>query len=214
MKDNRIVIIGEPSGLPLSRRTKSQKASIHAVVMPGEALATTEELEPGKGTFEENGNIYSSVFGTFFIEKENTVAVVMPANPLVTLEKGDVVIGKVASVRSSMVMLEVACLEGNDRAISGNTAGVVHVSKASEHFISDVSKEFGKGEIVRAEVLSGSPSLQLTTASKHLGVLKAMCARCRHELVKKGEGLECPECGNIETRKMSDDYGQFEPEIK
>jgi exosome complex component CSL4 len=43
---------------------------------------------------------------------------------------------------------------------------------------------------------------------KNLGVIKAICTKCRSALVRKESKLECPKCGRVETRKISEDYGK------
>jgi exosome complex component CSL4 len=49
--------------------------------------------------------------------------------------------------------------------------------------------------------------MRLSTAEKELGVMKAQCFNCRTVMVKDNDKLKCPECGRVEKRKMSSDYG-------
>ena len=65
-------------------------------------------------------------------------------------------------------------------------------------------------DIIRAKVTQPRPSVQLTTAGPHLGVIKALCRRCRAPLVRKDKGLWCNNCERAEVRKLSDDYGEVE----
>ena len=39
------------------------------------------------------------------------------------------------------------------------------------------------------------------------GCIRALCSKCKTEMVKKGTGLYCPECKYSMPRKLADDYG-------
>ncbi|MCK4443971.1 MAG: exosome complex RNA-binding protein Csl4, partial [Thermoplasmata archaeon] len=96
--------------------------------------------------------------------------------------------------------------EGKDRAISGETDASLHVSKVSTGYTSDVKSEYRKTDIIRAAVIQTKPSLQLATDRKDLGVLRALCTRCRHPLIPKGRDLYCENCERSESRKAAIDY--------
>ena len=60
---------------------------------------------------------------------------------------------------------------------------------------------------MRAKVIANEKSpIQLTTKDKDLGVVYALCSRCRTPLIRRGDKLICPRCGNVETRKLSPYY--------
>ena len=49
-------------------------ASSSRVVIPGESLfPSTEDLRPGKGTYELHGHIYSSLLGYVYVREDITV---------------------------------------------------------------------------------------------------------------------------------------------
>jgi len=83
------------------------------------------------------------------------------------------------------------------------------VSKISQGYTDDVSKELRKGDYIRARVTATKPSLQLTTKDDHLGVVRSLCGKCKTQMVKKGQGLFCPECKTNSPRKLADDYGNI-----
>jgi exosome complex component CSL4 len=136
------------------------------------------------------------------------VARVKPINPLALIKVGDIVIGYVTETREKMVVANVKMIEGYNREPSGEKLGTIHVSKISTSYTSDVRKEMRLGDIIRAEVIQVQPSLQLTTADPKLGVIRALCTRCRKTLKKTDRGLYCDNCKRSEQRKLANDYAE------
>ncbi len=179
------------------------------IVIPGEEIATCEEFLAGEGTFELKGRIFSSYLGRLNLDSDEMVAMVEPINPLVKLVVEDIVLAVVADVKSSMVIVNVVRVEGKPRDVTGETLASIHVSKISEGYTEDVWREFRIGDIIRARVMQTKPSVQLTTGRPDLGVLLALCTRCRMPLVKKDRSLFCENCHRTEDRKMTPDYGKY-----
>ncbi len=187
----------------------------HVLVLPGEFLGTSEEYFPGEGVYEEGGEIFSSVVGYLEKDEEERVLSVVPANPPVVLRRGDHVLGVVSGLYESMVLVDILMVDGNPRPVAGTPTGAIHISKMDRGYVSDVKKLFRLGDIVRAEVVQTNMSVQLVTHYPHLGVVFARCTRCRTPMVKERGRLRCPNCDNVETRKMADDYGnvRFEKSV-
>ncbi|UCG71151.1 MAG: exosome complex RNA-binding protein Csl4 [Thermoplasmata archaeon] len=177
--------------------------------MPGEEIATSEEFLAGEGTYEMKGKIFSSFLGKLNLDAKEMVASVEPINPLVELKVGDIVLAHVQDLRSSMVILDVARVEGKLRNVTGETLASIHVSKISEGYTSDVRNEFRIGDIIRAKVVQTKPSVQLSTEKSNLGVLLALCTKCRMPLIKKEKNLFCENCRRTEIRKTAPDYGEY-----
>lgn len=181
------------------------------VVLPGDQVSTSEELLPGEGTFEEDGIIRASRFGTFFIDEKHKKAIIKPLTSIpIELKKNDIVIAQVVSVRSNMVIADVVHVIGKKRSISGDTNGTLRVSEISTSYVKEPSTEFSTGDIIRAKITQVRPSIQLTTKDKNLGAIKSNCSNCRQILYKKGNILECNNCGNKEKRKLAIDYGEYD----
>lgn len=182
------------------------------IVLPGEQVSTSEELLPGDGTFEEDGIIRASRLGIFFVDQRNKRVIVKPLTSIpVELKKGDIVLAHVNSVRSNMVIADVMHVIGKKRAISGDTNGTLRVSEISTGYVKDPSTEFAPGDIIRAKVTQVKPSIQLATKERDLGTIKSICSKCRHSLLRKGNMLECENCGNKEKRRYASDYGFVDP---
>jgi len=181
------------------------------IVLPGDQVSTSEELLPGDGTFEDNGVIRASRLGYYTIDEKYKKAKVTPVTSIpVELKKGDVVLAQVINVRPMMAIVEVQHVIGKNRSISGDTDGTIHASEISRSYVKDTSSEYRVGDIVRAQVFQVEPSIQLTTKDKEFGAIKALCTKCRHVLIKKGQMLECANCGNKEHRHIAQDYGDVD----
>ena len=179
------------------------------MVLPGDAIAAAEEYEAGEGTYERDGQVFAAIPGLLELDGRNFVARVRPFNPLAELKTGDVVYGVISDIRSSMAEATVAAVHGSKREITGETEGAIHVSKISSEYIEDIHDAFHLGDIVRAKVIQAKPSLQLMTAEPNLGVVKAMCSRCRGPLELQGRDLWCPRDEHAERRKIASDYGNL-----
>ncbi len=181
------------------------------IVMPGEQLSTSEELLPGEGTFEEDGIIRAARVGKYVVnEKYRRAEVKAVTSTPVLLKRGDIVIAKVESVRSTMVIADVIHVMGKNRSISGDTNATLRVSEIAQGYVKDPSTEFGIGDFIRAKVTQVKPSIQLETKDRDFGAIKSLCTKCRHPLVKKGDILECENCGNKQKRRITMDYGNLD----
>ncbi|MCL2032333.1 MAG: exosome complex RNA-binding protein Csl4 [Methanomassiliicoccaceae archaeon] len=176
-------------------------------VFPGDEVAVEEEYLASDGTFASDGKIYASQIGILELDDDECVARVISPNPPNILKTGDIVYAIVADIRNTMATADVVAKEGTRRGLGGETYATIHVSKISQGYTDDVSKELRKGDFIRAKVTSTSPSLQLMTRDDHFGVIRSLCGACKTELVKKGRGLYCTNCERSFLRKLADDYG-------
>jgi exosome complex component CSL4 len=197
--------------LPTLSEEKNGYAMEKRIVLPGDQLSTSEELLPGDGTFEEEGIIRASRMGEYIVDQNSRRATVKPLTSVpVLLKKGDIVFAEVNSVRSSMVIAEVKHVVGKQRPISGDVNGTLHISEISSGYVKDPSDVISLGDVFKARVIQVTPSVQLTTKGKDLGVIKAFCQRCRTPLDQKDGGLECPQCNHKEKRKLAQSYRSYD----
>lgn len=180
------------------------------LVFPGDVVGVAEEFVAGPGTFEENGEILAATVGELTLDTTTFTARVrpFPSQPAI-VQPGDIVLGVVNGLRSSMAIVEVrAIADKPKRSIGGDTNGTLHVSKSSERYVENMEDVFRVRDILRAKVLETNPAIQLTTKGPMLGVLRSYCPRCGTPMLKKGRGVTCPECEWKDTKKMADDYGE------
>ena len=180
------------------------------LVLPGDYLGVIEEFMPGEGVREENGELYATRAGKVRINPEKMEISVEPVTDTPPLPQvGDIVLARVIEVKPQAVIVQLLQIEGreNDREIATSKLAGIHISQIKEGFVEDITKEFKIGDIVRAKVIANEKSpIQLSTRGKDLGVVYALCSRCRTPLIRRGDRLICPRCGNVETRKLSPYY--------
>ncbi|MDY6965736.1 MAG: exosome complex RNA-binding protein Csl4 [Halobacteriota archaeon] len=182
-------------------------------VIPGDFIGTSEEFLPGYGTYDEKGNIYASTVGIVDTNKrERTVGVIPKTSIPSVIQTGDIVLGRITDVKDTVALVDIACIKGKEeRGLANNEQGVVHISNVKDAYVSKLTYEFGYRDIIKAKVID-SRSMRLSTVGKDLGVIKSICSKCRGELQRKEDSkeglLECIKCNRVETRNISEDYGQ------
>jgi exosome complex component CSL4 len=177
-------------------------------VFPGDVLATSEEAVPGPGAYDDGSNIVATRIGKFFLDPNEMRAVVEPLTSVPTeMRLGDFIVGEVTMVKPSMCAVEVLAVENKTRVVVGDTNGTLHVSKIARRYVKDVGNEYRLGDVVRAQIISVKPSIQVSTEDPRCGAIKALCTRCRFGLNKVDKALECPNCGRREMRNLAPDYG-------
>ncbi len=178
----------------------------------GDYLGVIEEFLPGEGVREENGELYATRAGKVRIDPPEKMEIsVEPVTDVPPLPRvGDVVIGRVVEVKPQAVIVQIIGIEGreNDREIATSKLAGIHISEVKGGFVEDITKEFKiGGDVIRARVIANEKSpIQLSTNGSDLGVVYALCSRCRTPLIRRGDKLICPRCGNVETRKLSSLY--------
>jgi exosome complex component CSL4 len=178
------------------------------IVVPGDFLGTSEEFTPGSGVYDEKGNIYASLIGGVSISDKRVIEVKPKVETPPMLRDGDVVVGRIEDIRDTVAIVSIACLKGHEeREIATSTQGVIHISNVKSGYVNDLQHEFGYLDLVKAKVIDAK-ALRLSTEEKDLGVIKAICAKCKSNLKRKGNTLTCERCKRVEVRKISEDYGK------
>ncbi|OFV67950.1 RNA-binding protein [Methanosarcinales archaeon] len=185
------------------------KAERAKTVLPGDIIGISEEYTTGEGAFDEKGNIYATIVGTVVEDPKKRVIGVKPlcdAPPVI--KRGDIVYGTVSGIKSSVVLVDLAFIEGSEnREIAGDIMAAIHVSNVKKSYVSDLKHEFGYQDIIKGRILDPA-TLRIDTTHPRHGVIKAFCSKCKVGMIRKNKVLECPECERTETRKISSDYGK------
>lgn len=195
----------------IKRKRKNKRNERHVecctlkFVVPGDALGYAEEFLAGDGVYEENGKIFAAVAGKAVLM--NKTVRVEPIRELPKINRGDVVFGRIVDVRNSIALVEIARKQGFDRELMHTGIAALHVSNIQNEYLKDISNAVGYMDIIKARVID-ERKLILSTKEPEMGVLKSICSVCRHELVRDGDVLRCPNCGNVERRKLSNSYGK------
>ena len=176
-------------------------------VSPGEKLGVIEEFMPGSGTYIENGNIYSQITGTLFLDKDRRELLIQPKtrNPLIP-KVDDVIIGEVVSVQDKTLTLKI--IQINITSLPDSFTGIMHISDVGTTYVKTMNDAFKVGDLVRARVISTkNREFHVSTQNEKLGVVQANCIYCGGPLINQRNGLRCARCNRTDKRKIAIDYG-------
>jgi len=178
-------------------------------VVPGERLGVIEEFLPGHGTYEEKGTIFSEAIGLAIIDRVNkTVEIQRRTKKPLIPEEDSTVISIVTSTQDKVAQVNI--LEIDRKRVGLPFSGILHISSSSPRYERTMREVCKTGDIVRAKIVSTKNRVpQLTTIGRGLGVVKAYCSQCGQLLVQRNQTLQCPSCGKVERRKLSEDYGKY-----
>ncbi|AWR97657.1 RNA-binding protein [Acidianus sulfidivorans JP7] len=172
------------------------------LIYPGTLLAVEEEFSAGEGSYEENGNIRAAVAGKVFYDMISRRSNVLPSKKTLytSLKKAKYVYGIVTSIKEETANISINSIE--DTFISP-ISGILHVTQISNKYIKNITDAIKIGDIIKAKPITFTIPVFLTLKGKDLGVILAQCSICGHIMIKSDEEhLKCPNCGNIEQRKI------------
>ncbi len=188
------------------------------IVVTGQYLGVVEEFLPDKqSTFIKEGHIYAAKTGLITLnndERKLEIRTLQEKDSKI-VKVGDIVIGVILFLRQYSVGLKFYTI---NRKIHFNSSyfGNIHVSQVSNRYVDKIHDVFQITDIIRACVTEkNSNEYKLTTNGKNLGVIYADCVICGVPLQKISyTNLRCQRCGNVETRKFADDYGNVSHNLR
>ena len=187
------------------------------LVITGQYLGVVEEFLPDEqSTFVKEGEIFATKTGTISINSKRKIEIdTHQEEDRKTVKIGDIVLGPIIFLRKYSVGLNFYTI---NRKIHFNSSylGNIHVSQISNKYVEKVKDAFQLTDIVRAKVAEQNANeFTLSTVGKHLGVIHADCSICGTVLDKVGfNKLKCSLCGNIEKRKLADDYNSTKENLR
>ncbi len=176
------------------------------VVVPGDVLGVIEEFIPDSGTYEENGLILASTVGTLKKDMRTKRISVITKNKPITPSKGSIVLGKVNETKKQLVDLIIGKIDSHE--LHTPVSSTLHISCISERYTENITDAYRIGDIIKAHIVDDERKpCYVSTVGSEFGCILARCTMCGTYLRRKGRStLKCPECDNIEQRKISDDY--------
>lgn len=178
-------------------------------VLPGDRLAVSEEFLPGRHTYDAKGLIRALSVGTVQKDVKNMEISVKPAVEPEIIKVDDWVTGQVESVQSNSANVHIYFLNGKPtykdfsgmlslRGLSGGGRGARRTTPVKS------------GDIVRCRVFSlVNGIIHLSIDEPDMGVVAALCGNCGKPLLRgSATRVKCDECGNVEERKLAEDFGQ------
>ncbi|MCX8208518.1 MAG: exosome complex RNA-binding protein Csl4 [Sulfolobales archaeon] len=178
------------------------------VVVPGDLIGVAEEFIPGPGTYEMNYQIRSAIVGRVVKDLRSKVVHIEPLKALKIPQPGAIVLAVVTEIREDFARVKIMAV--NNVFTHYHFTGMLHVTQVVEK-VGEVKHMFNYvrlGDLVRARVLNHAPPYLLSIRDPKLGVVLASCSKCGTALRLHGERLKCPQCGNVETRKIGHGYGE------
>jgi exosome complex component CSL4 len=167
-------------------------------VMPGDKLGFIEEMEAGANTFDDGDTIRSSTVGIANVDKKNKTVQVQNGKQISIPKKGDIVIGSVSAVLSSMIAVAIQYLNGKP-----NSSGVECICQNPDRrrIIARAN------DIIALKIESHlNGAIHATIDEPELGVLFTKCNICAGSVVPMRDRVKCPNCGFVEDRKLSINY--------
>ena len=176
-------------------------------VLPGEAIAVSEEFAGAEGTAErKDGSIVSTRPGFKNLDAKTRVASVRSASVTRKIRSGDLVYGLVQDLYESVALIQFEPAEPKGVHIaSSNTYAYLRISEVQRGYVDNFRDVLRIGDYVCARIKEVTPlGIYLTLMAPDLGVVKASCSRCRAFMEKKGRVFACPSCGSREPRKPAE----------
>ncbi len=194
-----------------------KKVKNNDIIICGQHLGVVEEFLPDEqSTFVKDGQILATKTGTVSINDKRKIEVITHQEQnRKTVKIGDIVIGTIVFLRKYSVGLNFNTI---NQKIHFNSSylGNIHVSQISNRYVEKIMDAFQITDIIRAEVIEQNINeYNLSTSKNNLGVIHSDCSICGTTLEKIGfNKIKCPFCGNIEYRKIANDYGNVAHNLK
>ena len=169
--------------------------------IPGEKIASIEEYLPGENTFEEEDAIRATTIGKISLDSSERLASVNSQTQITVPKVGDIIIGVVEANLPSMIAIMIKYVNGKKVVADLECVCVTrHIRKKNIALAKDV---------VKAEIISHiNGTIHATIDSPELGVLFTKCRKCFGTVVKMRDAVKCKDCGWIDDRKLSTEFGK------
>ncbi|HJL67408.1 MAG TPA: exosome complex RNA-binding protein Csl4 [Nitrosopumilus sp.] len=168
---------------------------------PGDKIASIEEYEAGDNTFDDGDMVRAATVGEKDMDKTTrTVSIKHPK--LLSIPKvGDVIIGTVAAVMSSMIAVSIDYINGEP-----TTSKVECVCGTRNLRIRNVALV---NDIVALKILNHlNGTIHATISEPELGIIFTKCRKCGGKVVSMRDAIKCTECSWIDERKLSTNFGK------
>ena len=170
-------------------------------VFPGDEIASIEEYEAGHNTFDDGDMVRAATVGQKDLDKTTRVASIKHPKLLSIPKDGDIIIGTVAAVMSSMIAVSIDYINGKP------TTSKVECIGGTRHIrIRNVALA---KDIVTLKIISHiNGTIHAKITEPELGVLFTKCRKCGGNVVPMRDAIKCTECSWIDERKLSSNFGK------
>lgn len=176
-------------------------------VLPGDKIAVIEEFLPDETCYEQDGGIYSKLFGRVKTDTKRHKISVIPKQPHRTIKNGDIGMGRIEFMKKQIASINIYHL--NQENVMIPISAVLHVSEASRRFVKNMYEVARPGDWIRFRIIRAVKPVYVSLIGEGLGVIISYCIQCGHELkFKRRNTLKCPNCDTIQTRITSKYFGK------
>ena len=183
-----------------NHNSKNHSMSENAT-FPGDEIASIEEYEAGHNTFDDGNMVRAATVGQKDMDKTTRVVSIKHPKLLSIPKDGDIVIGTVAAVMSSMIAVSIDYINGKP-----TTSKVECICGTRNIRIRNIALV---NDIVTLKILSHlNGTIHATISEPGLGVLFTKCRKCGGKVVPMRDAIKCTECSWIDERKLSSNFGK------
>ena len=170
-------------------------------IFPGDKIGSIEEFEAGYNTFDDGDAVRAATVGQKNIDKTTQIANINHPKMLSIPKTGDIIIGTVAAVMSSMIAVSIDYINGKPTTSKVECiCGTRHIRKRNVALVNDIAT------LKIVNHLNGT--IHATMDESHLGVLYTKCRKCGSKVVPMRDAIKCTECSWIDERELSTDFGK------
>lgn len=169
-------------------------------VFPGDQIASIEEFEAGYNTFDDGDMVRAATIGKKDMDKTTRIANIIHPKNISIPREGDIVIGTVAAVMSSMIAVSIDYINGKSTISKVEcVCSTRNIRKKNIALVND---------IVTLKIISHlNGTIHATIDEPHLGILFTKCRKCGGKVVPMRDAIKCTECSWIDERKLSSNFG-------
>ena len=166
-------------------------------------IAQIEEYLPGDNTFEDNDVIRATAIGDIHLDSNERLASITKQTQITVPNVGDVIIGVVEANLPSMIAIMIKYVNGKKVVADLECVCVTrHIRKKNIALAKDV---------VKVKIISHiNGTIHASIDSEELVVLFTKCRKCFGIVAKMRDAVKCKDCGWIDDRKLSLDFGKSE----
>ena len=170
-------------------------------IFPGDKIASIEEYEAGDNTFDDGDMVRAATIGEKDMNKTTRTISINHPKMLSIPKVGDIIIGKVAAVMSSMIAVSIDYI--NEKPTTSKVECVCGTRNLRIRNVALVN------DIVALKIINHlNGTIHATISEPELGTLFTKCRKCGGKVVSMRDAIKCTECSWIDERKLSTNFGK------
>ena len=170
-------------------------------IFPGDKIASIEEYEAGDNTFDDGDMVRAATIGEKDMNKTTRTISINHPKMLSIPKVGDIIIGKVAAVMSSMIAVSIDYI--NEKPTTSKVECVCGTRNLRIRNVALVN------DIVALKIINHlNGTIHATISEPELGTLFTKCRKCGGKVISMRDAIKCTECSWIDERKLSTNFGK------